>query len=170
MISSGWLRKPTASWRRRSFYRGARCASPNRAAVTDPAIARMKINKQAKRDARQLFTSCKVNGLLDEGRVRQAVSAVIAQKPRSYVAILSHFQRLVKLDLDRRKARVESAAAVSDALKASVTANLTRRYGAGLNISFGVNPELIGGARVKVGSDVFDGSVKARLSALEEGF
>jgi F-type H+-transporting ATPase subunit delta len=59
---------------------------------------------------------------------------------------------------------------VPDALKSSVTANLTRRYGEGLNISFGVNPKLIGGLRVKVGSDVYDGSVKARLAALEESF
>ena len=56
----------------------------------------------------------------------------------------------------------------SEALKTSVTANLTRRYGSGLDITFGVNPELIGGLRVKVGSDVFDGSVKARLGELEE--
>ena len=130
----------------------------------------MKINKQAKRDAKQLFTNCRVNGLLEENRVRQAVGAVIAQKPRGYVAILSHFHRLVKLDLDRRTARVESAVAAPDALKSSVTANLAQRYGAGLNISFGVSPELIGGLRVKVGSDVFDGSVKARLNALAESF
>jgi len=51
-----------------------------------------------------------------------------------------------------------------------VTASLTKRYGAGLNISFGVNPELIGGLRVKVGSDVFDGSVRSRLNALAESF
>jgi F-type H+-transporting ATPase subunit delta len=130
----------------------------------------MKISKQARRDARQLFTSCKVNSLLDENRVRQAVGAVIARKPRGYVAILSHFHRLVKLDLDRRTARIESAVAVSEALKSSVTANLARRYGTGLDISFGVNPELIGGLRVKVGSDVFDGSVKARLAELEASF
>ena len=130
----------------------------------------MKINKQAKRDAKQLFSSCKVSGLLDENRVRQAVGAVVAQKPRGYVAILSHFHRLVKLDLDRRTARVESAVAAPDALKSSVTANLAQRYGAGLNISFGVSPELIGGLRVKVGSDVFDGSVRARLNALAESF
>ena len=130
----------------------------------------MKISKQVRRDAKQLFTSCKVNGLLDENRVRQAVSLVAARKPRSYVAILSHFQHLVKLDLDRRTARVESAVAMPDALKSSVTANLTRRYGPGLDISFGVNPQLVGGLRVKVGSDVFDGSVRARLNALEESF
>ena len=130
----------------------------------------MKVSKQAKRDAKQLFNSCRVGGILDENRVRQAVSAVIAQKPRGFGAILSHFQRLLKLDIERRTARAESAGAVSDALKASVTASLTKRYGAGLNISFGVNPDLIGGLRVKVGSDVFDGSVRARLNALAESF
>ena len=130
----------------------------------------MKISKQAKRDAKQLFSNCRVAGILDENRVRQTVSAVIAQKPRGFGAILSHFQRLLKLDIERRTARAESAAAVSDALKSSVTASLTKRYGEGLNISFGVNPELIGGLRVKVGSDVFDGSVRARLNALAESF
>lgn len=130
----------------------------------------MKISKQARRDAKQLFNSCKVNGLVDENRVRQAVNAVITQKPRGFAEILSHFQRLLKLDIERRTARVESAVAPSDALKAEVTANLAKRYGAGLTVSFTTNPELIGGLRVKIGSDVFDGSVKGRLSELEANF
>jgi len=130
----------------------------------------MKVSKQARRDAKQLFASCKVNGLLDENRVRQAVAAVIARKPRGYVAILSHLHRLVKLDLDRRTARVESAVVAPDALKSSVTENLTRRYGPGWDSSFGTDPEVIGGLRIKVGSDVYDGSVKARLGALAESF
>ncbi len=128
----------------------------------------MKISKQARRDGKALFTSCRVSGVLDENRVRQTVNAVIAQKPRGYVGILSHFQRLVKLDLERRTAVVESAAPVPEALQQSVKANLTQRYGPGLNVSFTVNPALIGGMRVKVGSDVFDGSVRARLNELAE--
>ncbi len=130
----------------------------------------MKLTKQARRDAKQLFRGCLVNGLLDENRVRQTVSAVIARKPRGFLAILSHFQRLVKLDLERRTARVDSAEVVSDSLKTSVTANLAQRYGPGLTVTFGVNPALIGGLRVQVGSDVFDGSVRARLSELEASF
>jgi F-type H+-transporting ATPase subunit delta len=130
----------------------------------------MKISKQARRDGKTLFNTCKVNGVLDENRVRQTVGAVIAQKPRGYVGILSHFQRLVKLDIERRSARVESALAASESLQASVKANLAQRYGQGLNVTFAVNPSLIGGLRVKVGSDVFDGSVKARLSELEASF
>ena len=130
----------------------------------------MKSRKQARRDAKQLFNCCRVNGLLDENRVRQVLKEVIAKKPRGYTAILSQFQRLVKLDVERRTARVESAMVPSDSIKASVTANLASRYGSGLSVTFGVNPELIGGLRVKVGSDVYDGSVRARLGALEENF
>ncbi|MBP9901663.1 MAG: F0F1 ATP synthase subunit delta [Verrucomicrobia subdivision 3 bacterium] len=130
----------------------------------------MKITKQARRDAKQLFNTCKVGGLLDEARVRQVVGVVVAQKPRGYAGILTHFQRLVKLDLDRRMARVESAVPASEALQQSVKASLAQRYGAGLAVSFVVNPALIGGLRVKVGSDVFDGSVRARLNELEASF
>lgn len=128
----------------------------------------MKISKQARRDAKQLFLACRQNGLLDDSRVRQTVQLVIAQKPRAYVAVLSHFQRLVKLDMDRRTARIESAAALPSALRAGVEANLTAKYGPGLNVSFAENADLIGGLRIQVGSDVYDGSVRARLTALRD--
>ena len=130
----------------------------------------MKISKQSRRDAKQLFRSCVVNGLLDENRVRQAVRAVIAQKPRGYAAILPQFQRLIRLDLDRRTARVESAVPLPDDLQANVTGRLGNIYGAGLSLSFAQNPALIGGLRIKVGSDVYDGSVQSRLAALAESF
>ena len=61
-------------------------------------------------------------------------------KPRGYLAILDHFQRLVKLDLERRTARVESAIPLPDELKSKVQAGLTRLYGPGLEISFKREP------------------------------
>ena|SRR5882672_8524811 len=130
----------------------------------------MKISKQARRDAKQLFRSCLANGLLDENRARQAIKKVLELKPRGYLQILSQFQRLVKLDVERRTARVESASPLASDLQAKVRENLTRAYGQGLSISFTENPGLIGGLRIKVGSDVYDGSVQARLQALQERF
>ena len=130
----------------------------------------MKISKQARRDAKQMFRISHVDGLLDENRVRQVVKQVLQGKPRGYLGILTHFERLVRLDVDRRTARVESAAALTPDVQADVQARLERAYGPGLNISFALNPGLIGGIRVKVGSDVFDGSVQARLTALQESF
>ena len=130
----------------------------------------MKISKQTRRDAKQLFNVCKTGGMLNEDRVRRTVGEVIARKPRGFMAILSHFHRLVKLDIERRSAHVESAVPADEALQQSVKANLAQRYGGGLSVTFGVNPALIAGLRVKVGSDVFDGSVRGRLAALEESF
>ena len=85
-------------------------------------------------------------------------------------AILSHFQRLVKLDIDRRTARSRKRRRPCRLIYRRGSGGLARLYGQGLNISFTQNPALIGGLRVKVGSDVYDGSVQARLAALQKAF
>ncbi len=126
----------------------------------------MKISKLARREGRELFNACRVNGILDEGRVREVITQVLTRKPRSYLAIAEHFKRLVKLDLDRRTARVENAVESSPAQMEAIKANLEKRYGPGLNLSFWVNPALIGGLKIKVGSDIYDGSVAGRLASL----
>lgn len=130
----------------------------------------MKINKLARRGAKALFHSCQVNGLLDEARVRQAVQRVTQSKPRGYVAVLSHFLRLVTLEVARRSARVETVVPLAEAAQAAVQANLGRLYGPGLSFRFEQNPALIGGMRVQVGSDVYDGSIEGRLARLEDSF
>ena len=130
----------------------------------------MKISKQARREAKALFRDCIVNGVLDENRIRNVVSKVAQLKPRGYVEILSHFERLVKLEVERRTAKVESAAPLSPEVQAEVKNKLAGIYGQGLNISFEQNPALLGGLRIKVGSDVYDGSVQARLEDLVESF
>ena len=130
----------------------------------------MKIPKKARREAKQLFRACMVQSLLDEGRVRSVARLVLERKPRSYLAVLSHFTRLVRLEIKRRQARVESAIPLAPALQASVQANLTRLYGEGLQVSFEPNTALIGGLRVQVGCDVYDGSVQSRLAELANRF
>ena len=79
----------------------------------------------------QLFRLCLVNGVLDEGRARQVVERIVASRRRGYLAILSHFQRLVKLDSDRHTAIVESATPLSPDMRAGIQAGLTRVYGPG---------------------------------------
>ena len=130
----------------------------------------MKISKQARRDAKQLFRACQIDGLLDEALVRQVVDELVSRKPRGYLPALTHLHRLVKLEMERRTARIESAAPVSPELEAEVRNSLTALYGAGLSVVFTQNSSLLGGLRIQVGSDVYDGTVKARLEALQEGF
>jgi F-type H+-transporting ATPase subunit delta len=130
----------------------------------------MKTNKQSKREAKQLFRSCLIEGLLDENRVRQKVRQVLETKPRGFMRTLEHFQRLVKLEVERRTARIESAAPLAPEIQQRLEADLVKRYGPGLSISYSQNPELLGGMRIKVGSDVYDGSIQARLRELQENF
>ena len=129
----------------------------------------MKISKQAQREARQLFRSCLVNSRLDEGRVRQTITLLAEKKPRGYVGILSRLHRLVKLELEQHTASVESAVALPADLQAQVGQRLKGIYGE-LNLSFAQNPALIGGLRIQVGSDLYDGSVKTRLEKLQQSF
>ena len=130
----------------------------------------MNISKQAQRDARQLLRSCMSDGLLDEGRVRQVMTLLLEKKPRGYVNILARLHRLVKLELARRTAKVESAVATTPDDQAEVKASLEKQYGPGLDIRYVVAPSLIGGMRIQIGSDLYDGSVKTRLENLEQSF
>jgi F-type H+-transporting ATPase subunit delta len=130
----------------------------------------MKISKLALREARQLFRSCRVNGVPDENRLRQVAKLLAEQKPRGYVEILARLHRLVKLDIEQRTARVESATAITPELQNTVTGQIRAKYGSGMNISFSQNPALIGGLRIQAGSDLYDGSIRTRLQKLEESF
>jgi F-type H+-transporting ATPase subunit delta len=130
----------------------------------------MNRTRQAARDAKQLFRFCLVNGLLDEARASQVVRRIGETSNRNRFNVLARFQRLVKLDCARRTATVESATLLAPGMQATLQQGLTRVYGPGLNTSFLHSPALIGGMRIRVGSDVYDGSVQARLAALEERF
>ncbi len=127
----------------------------------------MKISKEARRSSRQLFRACLVEGRLDEGRVRSVVSKVASSKPRGYLGILHAFSRLVGAEVSRQSAKVDSATELSPELQGQLKAGLEDKCGRPLNLLFNVVPELLGGIRVKVGSDVWDGSVKARLDSLK---
>jgi len=130
----------------------------------------VKITKQARREAKQLFLLCQSQGRVDEGRARELLKRMLKEKPRGCLGVLVHFHRLLELDRAEHTARVESAAALTPALSGDVKTRLEQAYGTGLDISFATNPSLIGGMRITVGSDVYDGSVRGRLARLEERF
>ena len=126
----------------------------------------MKASRKTRRAARQLYRACLVDGLLDGGRVRTVAASLAAAKKRGALALLMDFQRLVRLDRDRHVAVVESAAPLAADDREGIRGQLARTYGANVEASFEENPALIGGMRIKVGSNVYDNSVRAKLAAL----
>lgn len=128
----------------------------------------MKISKESRRVARQLMKLTVKDGQVDPTIVRRVVDGLKRDKSRGYIGKIAAYARLVRLELDRRHAVVESAEALDAATQESVTTALQKKYGAGVTLEFSVNPALLGGMRVRVGSDVWDGSVKGRLDRLRD--
>ncbi|MSR65307.1 MAG: H(+)-transporting ATPase [Verrucomicrobiae bacterium] len=126
----------------------------------------MKIPKDAKRNGRRLFRGCFTNEQFDEARARAMVDGIVRAKPRHMIAILSVFQRLVRLEMARNTAHIESATALPADQQASVQQRLQQFYRRPLTTEFRVSAALIGGTRITVGSDVWDGSVANRLETL----
>jgi F-type H+-transporting ATPase subunit delta len=130
----------------------------------------MRHSKRIGKSARQLFRLCLADGRLDTQRAQRVAQHLVSSGRRRGLSVLSAFERLVRLYRDRHAAVVESAVPLSEDARVEVLASLARIYGPGLEASFEDNPALIGGMRIKVGSDVYDGSVQAKLARLRQGF
>ena len=127
----------------------------------------MKSNRQMTRAARRLFRLSLVDGALDETRTKEIARRIALSGRRGSKAVLKHFVRLVRLDQARHLALVQSAFPLPLDVQETVTVGLAGLYGPAVKPTFIVTPDLLGGMRVKVGSDVYDGSVRAKLAALE---
>ncbi len=130
----------------------------------------MKSRKDALRTAKKIFAASFTDGRLDEGTMRKVVAKLRETRPRGYQQVADAYLRLVRLEIERNRAVVQSAVALDDATKTAVTADLKKKYGPHVAPEFSILPELLGGMRIRVGSDVWDGSVKNRLERLTEKF
>lgn len=130
----------------------------------------MKISKVAAATARRLFGLCQTAGRLDESKLRTVIARLIESKPRDYRAVLMALQRLTRLELEARKVTVESAVEIDESTRQRVVAGLAKQYGPDLVVQYQITPALLGGLRIRVGNDVFDGSVQGRLERLANAF
>jgi F-type H+-transporting ATPase subunit delta len=127
----------------------------------------MKLNKEIRRLSRKMLQASFTDGQLDPGRIASLVDSLIAQKPRNYLDVLKNYKRLLRLELEKRNATIQTASQVDPAIRSEIVANLKSKYGNDLATEFLVDPALLGGMRIRVGSDVWDGSVRNRLQRLQ---
>ncbi len=130
----------------------------------------MKKSRQVKRDAQELWRACLADGVLDEARARQVVDRIVQSPSAGTLSVLKQFVRLVRLDEAEHAAIVASAAPLDEAVRDDIERGLAHLNHRRLVTTFVIDPGLIGGIRVQVGSDVYDGSVRAGLAALESSF
>jgi F-type H+-transporting ATPase subunit delta len=127
----------------------------------------MKLSKDARKLSRGMFQASFTGDRLDEAKVRDITAKVAAEKPRHYIDILKAYQRLLRLEVEQHHAVIESASELDQSTREQLEQTLRAKYGADLTTDFRSTPDLIGGLRIKVGSDVFDSSVRDRLARLE---
>lgn len=130
----------------------------------------MKVSKDAARDASRIFRLCAPEGKLDEDKLRSAIDKIVTLKPRDYRGILHALKRLTRLDVESRSALIVSATELDTPSRVTIEENLTQQYGNDLSYSYQTDVSLLGGIRIRVGNDVLDGSVKARLARLANSF
>lgn len=130
----------------------------------------MRSGKEAARVAKKLLKASIIDGKVDADMVRKIVRKFGEEKPRGYLALINRYWRLVRLEIEKNEALVESAEELEPSVRDSVVADLRKKYGEQVETEFVLNPELLGGMRISVGSDVWDGSVANRIERLSEKF
>ena len=128
----------------------------------------MKLNKEIRQVSRKMLQASFTDGQLDPGRISSLVDSLVTRKPRNYVDALKNYKRLLRLELEKRHATIETASEVDSTVRSEIEANLKSKYGNDLSTEFHVAPELLGGMRIRVGNDVWDGSVRNRLQRLQQ--
>ena len=128
----------------------------------------MKINKETRQLSKELLRASFTDGQLDSGRIASLVKSLIEKKPRNYIKVLESYKRLLRLEVEKHTATIESATELAPQAGADLLASLKRKYGSDLAARFVVNKDLLGGMRIRVGSDVWDSSVRNRLHRLQQ--
>ena len=128
----------------------------------------MKINKEIRQLSRQMLRASFSDGQLDRQKIASLVDSLTRRKPRHYIEVLKNYRRLLRLELEKRSARIETASEVDSAVRSEILANLKKKYGTDLTAEFVVDLALLGGMRIRVGSDVWDGTVRGRLERLQQ--
>lgn len=127
----------------------------------------MQIPKDARRKARELFDAA----LDDSGRPDTSKSLAIADllikiAPRRTLQILKEYTRLIRLAAAKHSAVIESATPLDETTRISILKSLQERDGGEVSLETKVDPSLIGGARIRLGSEVWDATVRTRLQNL----
>lgn len=116
-------------------------------------------------------------------KVLDAIASRIGMQPpvRNFIAVIMSHQRLGDLDeiLDEyhvvadadaglAEAEITSARALDGGDRAQLESQVSKLVGSRIRVTYKEDPTLLGGAVVRVGSTVYDGSIRAQLQQLKQ--
>ncbi|QQY08877.1 MAG: F0F1 ATP synthase subunit delta [Candidatus Xiphinematobacter sp.] len=127
----------------------------------------MKLKKTGRIFSRKLFLLCLDRGRVVEGSVITVLDALvngkINGKQPQCLQILRELARRIRLKLAGSQARVQSAVPLSTREKALVRGRLVSFFNEELEVQFEDSAEILGGLRIQIGSEVWDGTILSYL-------
>jgi F-type H+-transporting ATPase subunit delta len=105
-----------------------------------------------------------LEGKVRPATLRLALLALAGFGGRGFASSLTRLVELAAQKRDRSVAYVTTAVPLTDADEDRLAGRLADMYGRAVSLKIDVDPRIIGGMRVKVGSDLYDGTVARRLA------
>ena len=104
-----------------------------------------------------------------ERHVRNLVALLIDHRRVQFLPrIVEQFEKELDAQLGFADAQISSARELADAEKHSLEAQVGKITGKKVRARYGLDPSLLGGAVVRIGSTIYDGSVKGQLERIKE--
>lgn len=128
----------------------------------------MKLTRQHRRNARLLWQAVSVNGIPDEGRVREAVRTIRQNEGRDAEAVLRCFQQRLDVYIRANRVGVVSAVSLSSQQQEQLSRLFSNAGTAGAGVSYSIDPSVIGGLRVERGYQVTDMTIARQLEVLKD--
>jgi F-type H+-transporting ATPase subunit delta len=82
--------------------------------------------------------------------------------------VAAAYRKLLQQQLGIRQAEIVTARKLTDVERLQLVADVVKLAGAEIDASFKLDPAILGGMVVRIGSTVYDGSVRGRLNRLKE--
>jgi|SRR5215469_2993339 len=161
--------------------------APNSPVKAEEAVAQLRAVEQMVSDSWELKNAMLTPAIQTSrkravmGRLLQEIHA--APLIRSFIFVVIDHRRIGMIaeireafesQLDERlgfvRAEVTSAASLDPSQQASIEGELARLTGKRMRLRFAVDSELLGGVLARIGSTVYDGSVRGQLERMRREF
>jgi len=131
----------------RTFYVNPAIPAAQKIAILDKLNVKMGLQKQ----------------------LRNLLAVLISNDRIGHVAeVAAAWRRILQEQQGIRPAEIVTARELSNDERAALTSEVAKLAGAKIDASFKLDQSILGGAVVRVGSTVYDGSVRGRLDRLKE--
>lgn len=128
-----------------------------------PDLQRALSDPAASTEQRATLINGLVAGKVDEVTLRLLLASFTGPSREHADVVVENLSTLAAARRERSIAQVVSSVALGEEQESRLTESLSRIYGRTITVQISIDPELLGGLVIRIGDEVIDGSVAARL-------